>query len=226
MARLNASTRRRIADHLIEDTFRQRTLDSESESVAIANAAYAIYMTPYRRKLATALPDEWFDKVNSISIAVGGMAATFSFSLDKSDYRPVGHDARRSYRVCDALSINTRTAEGKLAELGERVVRWMQESESIKEGRRSLTVKIKAVLDSVTTRSRLIEEWPEIAPTLDRIWPEETKPVVKTKAISVRMDQLNKELKLPEPPKSEQRERAATRTKKARRATCPRKPKR
>lgn len=210
--RLTNAARRQIRDHLLEQKFTEREGELSLLEAEIADLAYEVYITPTEMKYIKKLPRGMFDTSSSISVAVDGQQHDFDFCKratkkdphrKQGEERLTGDDLSGWRNIPDRLSLNTRTASGKKKELADAVTRWVRESEAIKNEKAEVRNNIDAVLDSSTTRRNLIKAWPEIEPTLDRIWTENDESVAPTKALAVSMTALNQSLDLPEPEAAE-----------------------
>ena len=212
--RLTKRIKEQITSHLLGDKFDKRTEINDAKEYEISDLAYEVYANKSEREALEALPKRMQQTADGLSVAVMGQREFFHFGpyTDKGGYpeRVVGEDAGENrWQTCDKLSLNTRTATGKAKRLAQMVSDYRKEREAIKTERRALEVKIEGALSGITTRKRLIESWPELEPTLDRIWPEESPTVVKTAALAVKYDELNSELELPEVKKAKDKKGTA-----------------
>lgn len=201
--RLTNSIRRQIKNHLLEDRFGDEQERIKGMVAKIGPMAYEIAFPKKIRDLVNQLPPEWIRTQDDILVAVDGEREYYSFgpkdpSNPEDGQVELPYPVKERYSVLDALSFNSReTYRGKARQLMELVVDSRNAQAALKKERREAELKIDAVLESATTRKKLIEIWPEIEPTLDRIWPN-NEPVKVTKELAVNMSSLNESLGLPE----------------------------
>jgi len=223
--RLTKAIRESILNEMLDMKFLELERKALDAAHDIADLAYAIYAPPRIESHLYGLPEAMVHWDDGIAVALNGQREWFPFreaekhyhkitgrksAMDRrrdrqppqKDQRRFGRDARSKYQLADSLSINSRSATKTQKKLAEMIAEHRALRDKIDEDRNRLKTEINAVLGSVTTRKRLIEEWPEIEPTLDRIWPESGGGIAKQtmpKAIAVQMKKLNRDLGLPEP---------------------------
>lgn len=204
--RLNNRIRNRILEHMIGEKFEPEIKVLNELEERIANLAYSLYLPSARRKAVASLPASMFGTRSTMPVAVMGETSNFAFSKnpDKPESRLVGADLRSSHTLPSSLSINLALAEGRSRTLGDLVTKHRRDTEDMKNRRSRLSNDISAVLASVPTRKKLIEEWPELEPTLDRIYPETSASPYPTKALAVQLGKLNEALHLPEVSKAKE----------------------
>jgi len=198
--RLNNRIRARILEHMLSEKFEPEIKVLNELEERIANLAYSIYLPSSRRKAVNSLPKSMFCTRSTMPVAVMGEVSYFAFSKtpNKPESRLTGYDLQNRSNVPESLSINLSLAEGRSKTLAELVVKHRRDTADMGETRSRLRNDILAVLNSVPTRKKLIEEWPELEPTLDRIYPETSASPFPTKAIAVQLGKLNEALDLPE----------------------------
>jgi hypothetical protein len=199
MSRITNEIRSLICSELLNDRFKADEQKLEREHASIGALAYRIFLTKSQiDMIENKLPLGMVGHGPSIKIAIDGKAMCFNPT-------PPGNESQRvkvylgMLRYDAVLSFNTREEyKGQRGELVKRALAYSEAVLDHDKNRSGMKTQINAVLGSVTTRAKLIEVWPEIETKLDRIWPGSKSAPTMTKALAVKMEELNVELGLPE----------------------------
>jgi len=190
--RLTNSIRNDIRNHLIDAKFKPIQDQLKQDKIELAQKMYNQLVPDDLQKMIGKFPFGWFKQASHFKVAIDGR--TFDLRMDAQQPVPSSHT---TYSVDDKLSFNSRNDRGERKQLGKQLAAIMDRSEQHKKDHAKAMIDIDAVLNSVNTRKRLLEVWPELEPTLDRVWPED-QPMKVAPVLAVKMDELNKSLELPE----------------------------
>jgi len=212
--RLTNEVKQNITHALIEHKFAPIRKEIGEESSVIADLAYSLIVSDATAKLLTKLAPGWVPKYAGLYLSYEGKTNFYKFSVDPTTAREerrrfIPHDieANQSSRCCShfqdhlrfsASSITTRATDPvyvKRKTIAKKMKSMLAKSTKMADDTTNAKSYIKAVLDSVTTRAKLIEVWPEIESVVDSVWPVVTDE--PGNALAVRIDDLNASLDLP-----------------------------
>lgn len=162
----NAVTQRFAADKLLvseqEEHVRQLTAQRDRDG-------YEAAFSELDRKRLSAVPDGWFPKCNSVKVAVEETNEVIEIKFAQPQRVPYEvHDKRHGTHIASIIRpdhpyMSARTAVRD----AEAILKAMREE--LAERERALRVKVRAVVESVTTVARLVEVWPEVAELLPEV---------------------------------------------------------
>lgn len=175
--RLTNQHRQAILRRVIGDRFEKQLKQIEEDFTSLADLVYAEIIEKQNLQLMNKLPESYFSWSDYISLRFGEAYT----SLKMSKRLPIPYDAYTS-----TFAVFTTTHS-----FSETYQRIKNEEHRINAEERKIRAKAQAVLDSVTTDNRLIEEWPEI----EKIVRQVAQPTVKLLP-AVLMEKLNRELGL------------------------------
>ena len=190
--RLTNAIRNDIRNHLIDAKFKPIQDQLKQDKTELAQRMYNELVPAETQKMIGKFPFGWFKQSSHFKAAIDGQ----SFDLKLDAQQPVPH-SHTTYSVDGKLSFNSRNDRGERKRLGKDLRAIMDRHTQYNEDHAKAMRDTDAVLNSVNTRKRLLEVWPELEPTLDRVWPED-QPMKVAPVLAVKMGALNKALDLPE----------------------------
>lgn len=153
--------------------------------------AYETCYSKKERDLIASLPDGWLGTATAGQVMVNGRVTQVLFD----ELRPVPFNSSSSFYGSKPVSAVLDDGHPYLLKMEELRVadeKLDQFSRSYNEERSSLKVRVRAILESVTTVNRLIEIWPEVVDFL----PETVSdPITGVPAIMIA--DLNRDLGIP-----------------------------
>lgn len=177
--RLNSAIRDTIVKHLMAHRFEKQEKALEERKAALGDLAYqtVIAALPEQEKgLLAQVPDNWLRSRTGLYFSFPG------------NYELV--DLNGSRHLPEKL-IRTHQIEGD-SKLAKAIVDYERARDSLKQDKRNARHAAQTALGKVTTVKRLLEEWPEIKPIVDKALPEAHQP----KPPSLRKEDLNKQFAL------------------------------
>lgn len=156
--RLTNDVRDGIAYTAITQSFAARVAAFDAAEDALAREAYNSLFPAAEQKLVAKVPENWFRLDACLRFNVGGQRIDISVS---GEGLPVPYKQRGTtgggYH-CNQLGVIP------LGDLCDRIQEHAAAKERFKEERRAAERAVKAMLNSVTTISKLKKVWPEGAP--------------------------------------------------------------
>lgn len=178
--RLTKELRKRIKDQIIEHRFNDDKSKLDQKKDKFALKVYTTVFSKKERELLVSLPEGWTTKLSSFQVNLGG--ETHRFYLSEKLIFPGGYSNYSTVKAYDGSHA-----------LSEEKAKLICEKQNFNAEVNSAKADINAILTSVSTIKRLKEAWPEITTIVDNLAPEEK--IANFPA--VRMQDLNKSLKLP-----------------------------
>lgn len=170
--RLNSTIRDTIVKHLMAHRFEKQEKALEEKKAALGDLAYqtVIDALPEREKaLLAQVPDNWLRSRTGLHFSFPG-----NYELvDLNGTRYLPEKLIRTHQL-------------------EAIVEYERARNSLKQEKRDAKHAAQTALGKVTTVKRLLEEWPEIKPIVDKALPESHQP----KPPSLRKEDLNKQFAL------------------------------
>lgn len=177
--RLNSTIRQTIVKHLMAHAFEKQEKALEEQKAALGDLAYqtVIAALPAREKpLLEQVPDSWLRTRGGLHFAYPGGYDHVSFGEDK-------HLPEKLIRT------HKLEADHKLT---KAIVAYERARDDLKKEKRDARKAAETALGRVTTIKRLLEEWPEIKPIVEKALPEARQPSLP----SIRKEDLNKQFAL------------------------------
>jgi hypothetical protein len=177
--RLTKEMRFKISSELINNRF-----DSEEEKLKIeedqfARDVYEDLFTKNEIEILNGLPDDWFPKTSHLKVSFGDSYCYVNFlGQVKVPYK---YEYNRCAKIYDGIHVFSKRYE-TLKDKKEKIV----------GEKKQLKNSIKSILDSVRTVKKLLEVWPEVKPTIDKLFDDNKENMLP----AIPIKDVNKALKL------------------------------
>jgi hypothetical protein len=174
--RVTASLRDSIIASALAKRFAgERLAISEQEEIVASlnkerdKAGYEAAFSDADRKRLQSAPSGWFPEAHAVKVAVEGTNEVIEIKFDTPQRVP--YDVYDSRYITHIASIISADHPYMLArtEAKEAKEALYSKQNALHEQERQLRAKVKAVVESVTTVSRLIETWPEAQELLPEV---------------------------------------------------------
>lgn len=177
--RLNSTIREAIVKHLMAHRFEKQEKAQKERKAALGDLAYQTVidaLKPEEKALLVKIPPRWLRTVSSIHFSYPG-------GYDRVEFN---HETGLPSKL-----IRTHQLEAEHP-LTKAIVDYERSKDELKQEKRDARHAAETALGKVTTVKRLLEEWPEIRPIVDKALPESHQP----KPPSLRKEDLNKQFAL------------------------------